>query len=506
MTRRRLARPLSTVLVIIMILTLTPRAEASGVSVDGSAIAKIDAYVAEMVKQSGIPGAALALVKGDQTVFSKGYGVSNLALNSPVAADTAYGIGSITKSFTALAILQLRDQGLVDLDAPVQCYLPWFRVADEQASRQITIRHLLNHTSGLPGNSHGLVWNDPAVIRPSIEQAVRALKDVKLRHPVGSSFEYANMGYATLGLVIEKLSSQRYEDYLQRQILDHLGMRRSTADNDRAAALADTAKPYWWPFGRLSQSPLRMGEYMAPAGDMFLSSANDMARYVRFQLGYQNLISASTLAEWHNGGVAVDPQSGSYQMGLFNSTLHGHKLVQHGGDATGSSAIMMLLPDDDIGVVLLMGASAPQTPFSIGTGVLSIILGEEPPAAVPPNPWITIGRLSLLMALAAFLLLLGLPVCWFARRRRNAKAFSLPKGFVIGSALVLCLATVFGWFWVMTTAFSLGIPVPWGVYGWPLDIALGFGGLLIALTLWSLYLAGLAMVILRQPLSPTLPR
>jgi putative ATP-binding cassette transporter len=127
----------------------------------------IDSYFQGEVKRADFPGGALAIVEGDRTVLLSTAGVADLDSHAPVTADTVFCIASLTKSFTAIALLQLRDRGLVDLDAPVTRYLPWFRVAGEGEGERITLRELLNHTSGLPTNSHSVVWEDDASIRNS---------------------------------------------------------------------------------------------------------------------------------------------------------------------------------------------------------------------------------------------------------------------------------------------------------------------------------------------------
>jgi CubicO group peptidase (beta-lactamase class C family) len=138
-------------------------------------------------------------------------------------------IGSQSKSFTALAIAQLAEQGKLDLNAPVQTYIPWFRVADETASARITVNHLLHHTSGLSDSGFGVVLPDDA----TPEQAVRSLAQAQLTAPVGSKHQYFNLGYTTLAYIIELVSGQSYADYVQAHILAPLGMDSSTADPAR---------------------------------------------------------------------------------------------------------------------------------------------------------------------------------------------------------------------------------------------------------------------------------
>ncbi len=167
---------------------------------DGSALHTIDDYVTDKMRSARIPGPTLAIVRGDRIVYLKGYGRADPS-GRPVTPETPFVIGSITKPFTALVVMQLVEARAVELDAPVQRYIPWFRVADPAASAQITVRHLLTMTSGLPQRYETQLWT--ADDDGALERSVRALKTVKLRQPVGESFGYSNANYETLGLIVQ---------------------------------------------------------------------------------------------------------------------------------------------------------------------------------------------------------------------------------------------------------------------------------------------------------------
>jgi CubicO group peptidase (beta-lactamase class C family) len=195
----------------------------------------VDDYITARMLSDRIPGMALAIVKGDQIVYLKGYGQADPS-GRPVTPQTPFLIGSITKPFTALAVMQLVEAGKVDLDSPVQRYIPWFRVADPQASAQITVRMLINQSSGLPGDPTQVTWktwtwqNTP----DAIERHVRLLANTKLAFPPGQSFTYANANYATLGLIIQSVTGKSYEDYIREQIFARLDMQNSFVSQDEA--------------------------------------------------------------------------------------------------------------------------------------------------------------------------------------------------------------------------------------------------------------------------------
>jgi CubicO group peptidase (beta-lactamase class C family) len=193
----------------------------NGVSYD-----EIDAYVEEQMHRLNIPSVSIAIVEGDQIVHVRGFGQARPDGETP-SPQTPFIIGSLTKSFTALAVMQMIETGKIDLDAPVQRYLPWFHVADPHASAHITVRHLLNQTSGLPtlaGEIQLANFDD----RPdAAECQARALSILELTRPVGYKFEYSNANYNLLGLVIEAASGESYADYIQKNIFTPLGMNPS---------------------------------------------------------------------------------------------------------------------------------------------------------------------------------------------------------------------------------------------------------------------------------------
>ena len=173
-----------------------------------------------------IPGASLAIVEEDVIVYQRGFGHAHPGGATPTP-QTPFFIGSLTKSITALAVMQLVEAGKVELDAPVQRYLPWFRVADPQASAQITVRHLLKQTSGLPVLPGMINLANFDGSTDAAERQVRALSKLKITRPVGSKWEYSNLNYNVLGLIIEAASVEAYEDYIQTHVFTPLGMHHS---------------------------------------------------------------------------------------------------------------------------------------------------------------------------------------------------------------------------------------------------------------------------------------
>ena len=208
---------------------------------DGPDLAAIDRYVRSEMDAQRIPGLALGIVHGDRIVHVQGFGQADRS-GTDVTPETPFLIGSVTKSFTALAIMQLSEAGRVQLDAPVQRYLPWWRVADPDASTQVTVRHLLYQVSGLSKATGNAYATSGDTHDSALEDRVRALRDAELTQPVGTTWQYSNANYWTLGMIVQAVSGQSYETYIQQHIFDPLQMRNSYT-SDRGGAARPTHGP-----------------------------------------------------------------------------------------------------------------------------------------------------------------------------------------------------------------------------------------------------------------------
>jgi len=365
----------------------------------GAPCEAIDAYIEEQMRRLHIPGASLAIVDGDKIVHLRGFGRARPHGEAP-APQTLFPVGSVTKSFTALAVMQLVEAGKIDLNAQVQRYLPWFCVADPQASAQITVRHLLNQTSGLPTSSGESVDSDDGP--GAAERHGRSLATVGLIGPPGSAWEYSNSNYVLLGLIIEAAADESYADYVQRQIFTPLGMGHTYTSQAQARrnglaaanlavanlAVANLAVghqvrfmiPFAAPNMPLAQSGL--------AGGGLISCAEDLARYMiallnRGQHGDVQILSGGGIDELQHGVGEVNGfglSLGQYGMGWFVGTIGKTKLVWHGGTLPDFAAHMALLPDQKKGVVLLYNACHHwMTPVlaDLGNGVAAMLAGES---------------------------------------------------------------------------------------------------------------------------------
>jgi CubicO group peptidase (beta-lactamase class C family) len=237
----------------------------------GDAFEKINAHIERQMERQNIPGAALAIVEEDEIAHLRGFGRARPGGEAPTP-HTPFIIGSLTKSITALAVMQLVEDGKIELHAPVQRYLPWFRVASPRASAQITVRHLLHQTSGLPQLSGLRPLTDFDGSPGASGRQARALSTLELARPVGSAWEYCNMNYNLLGLINEAASGETYEAYVQNHIFAPLEMIHTYASQAEAKQNGMAVGHRFWfavPFAEpdlpLPRGSLAAGELSSPA-------------------------------------------------------------------------------------------------------------------------------------------------------------------------------------------------------------------------------------------------
>lgn len=366
--------------------------------------AAIDAYVAAQMNKQRIPGLGLGIVYGTEIVHLQGFGSADPS-GKPVTDQTTFSIGSLTKSFTAVAIMQLVEAGKLDLDAPVQRYLPWFRVADQTISARITLRHLLNHTSGLPRDFDTTGADRPDQDVNALEARLRNLRTVPTEQPLGT-YGYSNVGYQVLALVIQQSSDQSYEDYVRQHIFAPLGMRQSFATLEEAAR-HDLATGYHYWFGQPVAAGLPTYRTGPGNGGLF-SSAADMARYLIANLnqgrfGAATLLSPAGIAEVQR--PAVERPNDWYAMGWGVQTIDGVTRLSHSGQTYNYLAKMILIPDTKWGVVVLQNsqylvkfASGDYQQDRIADGVADLLVGRQPPSETSSIvPRLAYGMLFLLL-------------------------------------------------------------------------------------------------------------
>ena len=424
----------------------TAHAKARFVPLDASLRERIDSFVENERRASGIPGIALAVLHVGGAVHLRGFGHDGRG--RPITADTPFPIGSLTKSFTALLVRQAIDAGQLAADAPVQRYLPWFRLADAEASARITLRHLLNQTSGF-SRDDGIA---PLVesSKASVEELARGLGTVSLNRPVGQRFEYSNLNFVLLGAVLQAVSGRSWPAQVQAQVFQPLQMMRSYTDHDAGRQAGMTAVHRMW-FGLPVAQRVELLPGFAPAGSL-VSSAGDMSRYLAMLLAEgagpggrvvsqqgaaQLLAPAAPLRRFKLGAADFEFRYGEgWLVGPFGAATDAR---WHQGALAPFEAWMVLLPDTKQAVVLLINANS-ELPFNdvdavtsrLPLGVVNLLRGQPP----PQGPSLREAYLPFNAASALALLGLVALATWVGRARRIAWSVVL---LLVAIAIVVAL-------------------------------------------------------------------
>lgn len=363
---------------IVSTSLMAPRHLGATAADTGDILTSVDAYVEQLMDNDRVPGVAVAIVRGQEVVHLRGFGVADPA-GTPVTPQTPFVLGSMSKSFTALAIMQLVEAGTIELDAPVQRYIPWFTLADPAAAAQITIRQLLDHTSGIPTNAP-----QAANVNPTLADHVRALATTRLNHPPGTFHEYASPNYQILGLIIEVRSGQPFSSYLQKRIFAPLTMVHSYTDETAAiAAGLAVGHQYWLSFPQPSTLPYEPDRLPTAA---IISSAEDLSRYLIAQLndgryGDTRVLRPELMAELHRPSAPADDFS--YAMGWRVGPVKGVPAIHHGGMLPHYRGKLVLLPESGWGVAVLTNASSffgRPTSHDLADGIAAILSGQPAPS------------------------------------------------------------------------------------------------------------------------------
>jgi CubicO group peptidase (beta-lactamase class C family) len=390
-------------LALLILAMLLPAVSAGAMSTTNSPtdFAAIDRYIEAEMRAQHIPGLALGMVQGDQIVHLQGFGVADPS-GRAITPQTPFPIGKVSKVFTALAVMQLVEAGKLDLNAPIQRYLPSFRVADEAASARITVRHLLTQTSGLSHAAGLEQYAEADLYESALEQHVRDLNTAQLAHPVGTAYEDTSANAWVLGLLVQTVAAQPYAAYMQQQIFAPLDMRQSfTAPIDAQPHGLVSGYHYW--FGRpvAAEQPFNRG-YLPGSG--LIASAEDMTHFLVAQLNEGryasvSVLSAARIAEMQHPAVAAPGPHAecltqapdcAYAMGWGVRQINGVPAVIKSSDLPLFAADVVLLPTARFGVVLLMNADTQLEPgrnHAIADGVTSLLLNGQPPTPSGSRAW-----------------------------------------------------------------------------------------------------------------------
>lgn len=353
-----------------------------------------DAYVEKAMRDWEVPGAAIAIVRNDSVIFARGYGVRELGKPARVDQNTVFAIASITKSFTSAGVGMLVDEGKVKWDDQAAQHLPDLQFADPWMTREFTVRDMLSHRSGLERGDW--LWFGTDYDRAGVVQHMRYLR------PVGgfrAVYGYSNNMYIAAGQMINEVSGTSWDDFIKQRIFRPLGMTRSNTSVRDLVGMDNVAAPHEKLNGQLRKVPPGNLDNEAPGGSIN-SSVTDMTKWIRLQLaggtfGGRQLIKAATLKETHTPQTIIpitelhvkaypDIHFLNYGMGWEILNYRGEKVVQHSGAFDGMRARLSMIPEKNVGFVILTNRGWGNTmDAALRNRLLDMLLGA------PERDWST---------------------------------------------------------------------------------------------------------------------
>ena len=353
----------------------------------------LDAYVEQVMKEFGVPGLALAVVKDGKVVVAKGYGVRHLGEPAKVDAQTQFGIASNTKVFTAVALGTLVEQGKLEWDKPVIDYLPWFAMYDPFVTRELTIRDLLVHRSGFGLGAGDLLWWPASTY--DRKEISRRLRYIKPATSFRSAYAYDNVLYSVAGEVIETVSGRTWEDYVQQEILAKVGMTHSGVRHSDAGNGGNVAATHAKVEGVLKPVAPMVSDNTNPAGGIN-AGAEDMARWLLVMADSGKLADGSRLYSPRTArqlwSIVTPLGTGSapphlaplsrnfrgYGLGLFLQDYRGVMVATHTGGLPGYVSEVTTVPSARLGVAVLTNAESGEAFAAITWRIVDHFLGAKP--------------------------------------------------------------------------------------------------------------------------------
>jgi CubicO group peptidase (beta-lactamase class C family) len=346
-----------------------------------------DEYVNKALKDWEVPGVGIAIVKGDKIVLAKGYGVRKFGDPTPVDERTIFAIGSSSKAFTAAALAMLVDEGKIKWDDPVTKYLPGFELYDAYASKEMTVRDLLCHRSGLDRGD--LMWYGSEFSRDEI---VRRARHLKPSWSFRSQFGYQNIMYLTAGQIIPAVTGKSWDDFIKDRFFKPLGMAASSTSVNDLKSSNNLATPHGKIDEKVVAIPWRNIDNIAPAGSIN-SNVAEMTAWVRLQLADgefagKRLLSSGAVKETQKSHTIVpyDPPWSllfpeahfvNYGLGWLLSDYRGRKVVEHGGNIDGMSALVAFVPEEKLGLVVLTNLSGSEMRTALKLRIIDAFMGGE---------------------------------------------------------------------------------------------------------------------------------
>lgn len=326
---------------------------------------KLDAYIAKVVLDAKVTGMAIGIIKDDEVVFARGYGVSSIETNAPVNTETQFVIGSCSKAFTAAAIGILVDEGKLDWNDKVIDHLPWFSLHDDYITKELTIEDLLCHRSGLSTFAGDILWFGTSY---TSEEVVKRIKVIPIKKEFRSEFGYLNVMFIAAGLVIEAVTGKTWQEFVEERILKPLQMNHSTSKFEDFKANSNIALPH---FEGKSLPPINY-DNGGPVGGIN-ASVEDILKWMKMWInngliGDEPFLSQRTFRTITSSHSIISSGSRTEPMGThfvtygFGWRLYdyaGRKIVQHGGALPGYLSQVVIVPEEKLGIVILVNDLVP---------------------------------------------------------------------------------------------------------------------------------------------------
>ena len=348
----------------------------------------VDKLAAETMKQWKLPGLAIAIVKDDKVLLTKGYGVKELGGTAPVTDETLFQIASTSKAFTTTAMAMLVDEKKLAWDDPVRQHVVYFHLNDACADSLVTLRDIVSHRTGL--SRHDELWDNSGLTR---EEVIRAIGNVELAKPVRSAYQYNNIMFMTAGEAVAHASGMSWDEFVRTRIFAPLGMTHSITTFAQWSASADHASAHRYDdkTGVVSAIKVVDEDNLGPAGTIG-SCARDMAQWLRFQLADgaidgKRLVSADALNETKTPQMALrldgstrdlNPETNllSYGMGWNISDYFGSKVISHAGALNSMRTQVVLLPKEHVGFVLMTNAGRGISLMALKVALIDLLLNR----------------------------------------------------------------------------------------------------------------------------------
>lgn len=357
---------------LVLFVALASAAPARQAATTAEIAARADAYFTALNASQRFNGAIL-LARDGKVIIKKGYGKANFEWDIPNTPSTKFRIGSITKQFTSMAIMQLEAAGRLSVDDPISKHLTDY---PKPVADRVTIQHLLTHSSGIPSYTEPADYGTQMTLPFTVAQMIARFKDKPLEFEPGSRFKYDNSGYFLLGAIIEKVSGETYEAYLRDHIFGRLGMADSGYDRSNVILKNRAAGYGMRPTGLENAPYLDMGQPYA-AGSLY-STVEDLLRWDQ-ALYTTTLVPQASLDRIFKPWIAAGAM-GSYGYGWGISTVKGHRAIWHNGGINGFNTYISRFPDDHAVFIWLCNVTGP-TVMTLNQDVTGILFGEkiEPP-------------------------------------------------------------------------------------------------------------------------------